>query len=169
MEQLDQFAAISLLLQAEGDYHWAIHHADLALPDPPVYGYGWDDESDDEETFVPDERDPVADRVTAFALDYVMAYAHGSGGGFGVEVADSEPLIHALTAAFPVRCRIGERQLFETDGILARLDPAPDEPVMRLSVEVAGPLPREGIPAFLWDHVHGGGSFHGMFITERKR
>src|SRR5262245_22148173 len=44
MKALDGHAAVSLLLQGEGDYHWAVRHSDLALPDPPVYGFHWDHE-----------------------------------------------------------------------------------------------------------------------------
>jgi len=36
-------------------------------------------------------------------------------------------------------------------------------------VEVARPLPREAVPAFLWEYAKGGGRFQGMFVPRDLR
>ncbi len=167
MEELEGHSAVSLLLQCEGDYHWAIRHEDLGLPDPPVYGFHWDLENGDESTFVPDEQNPIAAELTAFVLEYAMGYTHTPGGGFGTEVADPSKLIRDLRATFPVQARFGDTELFEAENILVRLYPPEWAPRTRIDVEVAKPLPREAIPAFLWEYTRNGGSFHGMFCPPR--
>jgi uncharacterized protein (TIGR02996 family) len=172
MRDLDGFPAVSLLLQCEGDYHWAVRHADLALPDPPVCGFHWDFDNRDE-TFVPERHNPIHPTLTAFVLGYVWGYTSGQGGGFGTEVADSASLIRQLETTFPFRSRFGGAEIFETANILVRLYPMRQgrgssrrARSARLIVEVARPLPREAIPAFLWEHTRNGGSFHGLFIPD---
>ncbi len=167
MEELEGLSAVSLLLQCEGDYHWAIRHADLGFTDPPVYGFHWDFENQDENTFVPDRSNPIAASLTSFALEYVMGYVHAEGGGFRTEVIEKAQLIRDLETAFPVRSRLGDTEIFEVDNILVRLSPTHQSPNKYIVVEVGKPLPRKAIPAFLWDFTRNGGSFHGMFITDR--
>jgi uncharacterized protein (TIGR02996 family) len=169
MQELEGHSAVSLLLQGEGDYHWAIRHEDFALPDPPVCGFHWDSENPDENTFVPDERNPVAATLTAFALHCAMDYTHGDGGGFGTEVHNPDELIRELTGAFPVRSWFGEMEIFEADNMLVRLQPAYGRDGTRIVLEIAKTLPREEIPAFFWKYTRRGGSFHGMFVPEGKR
>jgi uncharacterized protein (TIGR02996 family) len=169
MTELDGHSAVSLLLQCEGDYHWAIRHTDFIQPDPPVYGFHWDYENQDENTFVPAEANPKAPTLTTFAFEYAMAYTHGEGGGFGTEVAEPAKLIRDLEVTFPVRVRFGDAEIFEAENILVRLfsdrlfaDGWTSD--VRIAVEVAKPLPREAIPTFLWDYTRNGGSFRGMFV-----
>jgi hypothetical protein len=154
--------AVSLLLQAEGDYHFAVRHKDFALPDPPVRGYHL--AHGDQYVFTQDGQNPIADSVTAFVLQYVTTWTRGEGGGFGTGVAQATDLRRDLRAAFPTQCRFGQRDLFEADNILVWLvgSDRPSWVVMR--VEVAKPIPREAIPAFLWECARGASSHHGMFI-----
>jgi uncharacterized protein (TIGR02996 family) len=168
MKEVEGHSATSLLLQCEGDYHWAIRHEDFALADPPVHGFHWDPVARNE-TFVPDERNPIAPSVTEFALDYSMEYVLAAGGGFSTDVADPAGLRSQLTAAFPVSSRFGQVELFEADNILVRLYPSHWTAGVRLQVEVATPLPPEKIPALLWDHSHNGGSFYGLFTPGAGR
>jgi hypothetical protein len=169
MEELEGHSAVSLLLQGEGDYHWAVRHEDFTLPDPPVYGFLLDYDSGDEGTFVPEDRNPVAPAVTVFAFDYMMAYTYGAGGGFSTDVADSAGLLRDLQAAFPVHARFGEIDLFESENILVQLGPSVYSPDTRIDVKVAKPLPREAVPALLWDYTRHGGGFHGMFVPDHLR
>jgi len=164
MEELEGHSAVSLLLQGEGDYHWAVRHADFALPDPPVYGFylDYEDEDEEESVFVPEERNPIAAAVTEFVLGYVMDYARAAGGGFGTEVAQGAKLIRDLKAAFPVQCKLGTTGIFEAENLLVRVRPLQGRSRKYLNVEIAKPLPREAIPTFLWDCTHNGGAFHGM-------
>jgi uncharacterized protein (TIGR02996 family) len=166
MEELEGHAAISLLLQCEGDYHWAVRPADFALPDPPVWGFHLDRENGNEEVFVADEKGPLADSVTSFVLGYAMSYTDGEGGGFGTDVAEPTRLLHDLAAAFPVRARFGQEEVFEKENVLVRLGSSWWSSGKYLTVEVARPASRESVPAFLWDHTRNGGSFHGMFTSK---
>jgi len=168
MCELESLAAISLLLQGEGDYHWAVRHADLARPDPPVYGFHWDFENGDEFTFVPDRENPWADTLTSFALGYVWMFTRGEGGGFGTSIAEPAELIRELESTFPVRSQFGDAAIFETENILVRLSPLRGRSSKRVVVEVARPLPRGAIPAFLWNYTRNGGSFHGMFMPDDR-
>lgn len=170
MEELDGLSAVSLLHNGEEDYYWAVRHEDLGLPDPPVHGFHLDCENLDEETFVPQDRNPVAPTVTAFALEYVTAYPRGEGGGFGTDLFHSAQLLDNLQAAFPVHCCFGNTQIFEAENILIRVSTSslffPDT---HIAVEVARPLPEKAIPAFLWELTRRGESFHGMFIRDKRR
>jgi hypothetical protein len=171
MEELEGHPAVSLLIQGEGDYQWAVRNEDFALPDPPVYGYCWDFDEPNEGVFGPDGQSPLADHVTSFVLEYVLGYTRGEGGGFGTDVVDPARLRLDLEARFPVRCRVGEMELFEDDDILVRMSTTSlmSERVReRINVEIARPLPREAIPPFLWEYTRNGGAFHGMFIPDRN-
>lgn len=161
MEELEGHAAVSLLLQGEGDYHWAVRHEDFVLPDPPVHGFHLD-----EENFLPDERNPIQSSVTAFVLEYVIAYTPAAGGSFGVLVDDSTKLIRDLAASFPVRCRLAKADLFEMDNILVSLDSSNDRTLKFLDVKVANPLPREALPSFLWNYTRNGTAFIDLLTPE---
>ena len=65
MEELTGHSAISLYLRSEGDYHHAVRHVDLHIPDPPVYGFHWD-------RAARDEANPVNSTVTEFVIDNVL-------------------------------------------------------------------------------------------------
>jgi uncharacterized protein (TIGR02996 family) len=176
----DELSALSLLVQCEGDYHWAIRHADLHLPDPAVYGFIEDSQAEQEGMFVPDRDKPLADTLSRFVLEYAVANTRGRGGGFHTGDALPEQLIRDLQGSFPVRLDTssplrdidGEAmEVFEDDNILVCLSRGTRE--YHISVQVARPLPHEAIPAFLWDLTHGGGAFGGMFErqppAERRR
>jgi hypothetical protein len=162
MQELEGHSAVSLLLQSEGDYHWAVRHADFTIPDPPVYGFHWDIDNYDESTFVPDSANPVAASITSFALGYVIANTRGEGGRFNTVVPDPARLIRKLEAAFPVRCRIDEMEIFEGDNIQVRLHHWLPRELM-ITVVLFKPMSREAVPTFLWDYTHNGGTFSGMF------
>jgi uncharacterized protein (TIGR02996 family) len=168
MKELDGHSAVSLLLQGEGDYHWAVRHADLTIADPSVYGFHLDYDND-ENTFVPAQDNPLTATLTEFVWEYTRGYTYGKGGGFGTDVAKPAPLLRSLKAAFPVHCRFGPVEFFEADNILVSVGPSIWGPGKRIHVEVAKPLPREAIPEVLWKYTRNGGSFHGMFVPDDKR
>jgi uncharacterized protein (TIGR02996 family) len=164
MQELAGQTAVSLLLQGEGDCQWAVRYDDFALADPPVYGYGPDFGHDDPDTFVPVDGPPVNDSVSSFALHYALNYTRGAGGGLGAHVPDPTRLLHDFAAAFPIRCRLGEEVLlYEADNIRARLSPSGLQQGVYVEVEVARPLPREAIPACVWDCTRFPGWRRGMF------
>jgi uncharacterized protein (TIGR02996 family) len=170
MESLPGVPAHSLLMEAEGEYHWAVQFGDLHLPDPPVRRYDLDYERENEATFIPSEDDPVTWSVTEFVLNYAMDCLGGDGdvGGFEKEVSSPpDPLIQNLTASFPVRARCGGTDIFEADNFLVRLHRGPNR--VTLQVELFKPMPPEAVPAFLWDYTIGVGSAYGMFAQSAFR
>ena len=172
MEEVPGHAALSLLLQAEGDYHWAVQHKDLSSLDPPVYGYHWDHENRDESTFVLDKRNPAATALTDFVLGYAMGYAHGEGGGFNVDVDvhGLSQLRRELETAFPPPTRFGTQEIHELDNVMViTAPPWWDKTGVHVRVEVAALRPGQQVPAFLANYARGGGSFHGMFTPANHR
>jgi uncharacterized protein (TIGR02996 family) len=171
---LEDLSALSLLVQCEGDYHWAVRHADLHLPDPPVYGFIEDSEADHEGVFIPDGDNPVADTLSCFVLGNALTFTHGRGGGFNTHVAATEQLVRDLQASFPFRLAVGSpyrdhdggrMEVFEGENFVVRFERnARSDWIV---VEVARLLPRDAIPAFLWDLARGGSAFRGMFTSHR--
>lgn len=162
MEDVPGHAALSLLMQAEGDIHWAVNHADFGHDDPLVTEYfgGAAIESGE---FTPTPGDKVT--VTQFAFDYALGYADGEGGSFATDIRDTAPLIKNLSGTFPFVAEIGTTSLFEMDDILAVFYRWNKR--RYLKVRVRRPVPREAIPDFLWPYTTTGGSFSGMFIVQR--
>jgi uncharacterized protein (TIGR02996 family) len=165
MTDLPGHDALSLMLQCEGDLHWAVLHEDLHLPDPPVWLFR---EFGGENEFVQDQQS--ADRITSFALNYTMAGNNGLGGGFGTHLVATDELLQQLNDSFPVQwCPGGEIIIYEAENILVELGPTWRPPYRSFRVEVARKLPRKRIPAFFWEHTTRGGSFHGMFAPHDNR
>lgn len=79
--------ALSILLQGEDDYYWAVKRNDLTLSDPPIYGYCLDYETD-ETRFI--ESGKWADSVSSFVLDYLFSYFNPVGGGFCCQGENTE-------------------------------------------------------------------------------
>ncbi|MBX9626606.1 MAG: TIGR02996 domain-containing protein [Gemmataceae bacterium] len=170
MEDVPGHPAVSLVLQGEGDYHWAARHEDLVLADPPVFGYHSDYKNDDYSAFVPDNRNPVTDTLTEYVFEYARGYTHGRGGGFGVTATEPDRLIPRLAAALPCRARFGSHEVFEADDVLVVVGPSFwAEGEARLDVEVCRTIPRDRVPPILWEYCRNGGSFHGMFVPEEAR
>jgi uncharacterized protein (TIGR02996 family) len=168
MKEIDGLSAVSLAHRGE-NCHWAVRHADLALPDPPVHRlereydsfdanpdanhggyYELDYETQDEKPFVPDARNPTPYTVTVFALEYTMRLTWGSGGPFSSIAQEPAQLLRDLEATFPVRSRFGIYEIFEDENMMIRLRTAP---LPWFDFYKAKPLPWEAIPAFLWEKM----------------
>lgn len=167
MTELAGHPAVSLLLQCEGDYHYAVRHQDFELDDPPVYGFLFDYDNDAPEAaenkFIMDRNHPLTPTLTEFVLQYGMSCTRGKGGGFGTEVAKPAKLRRDLIAAFDVRAQFGNMELFESDNLLIRLGRSIWTQSDSINVEMLKPAPTKTIPEFLWDYTRRGGSFHGAF------
>ncbi|WP_232069913.1 hypothetical protein [Gemmata massiliana] len=149
--------AVSLLLQTEDDYNWAVPYCDLDEVDPPVQGYHWGDVH----TFIPDTENTLREPVTVFAFNYLMGHARGIG-GFGTGVEKPTPLFSDLESTFTVRVKFGNSRFYEADNILVRIDHPNWGAGTYLQLRIARPVPPEQIPAFLWHYARDGGSFHGI-------
>lgn len=122
VEPVPGHEAVSLLLQGEGDYYWAIETKNLTQPDPPVIGYSLDYDSD-ESAF--ERAGTWAPSVTAFALDYFLSYLQSPGGGFAVRQSSKSFDRDKLVADFGEPTRFGHLELFHSDGVLAVLGGLP--------------------------------------------
>lgn len=75
MEPVLGHPALSLIIQAEQDVHWAVLLDDLHCDDPPVHTYFLNYDHDDG-TFEP-SRSPPSRGVTDFLFDYMWSYVYG--------------------------------------------------------------------------------------------
>jgi uncharacterized protein (TIGR02996 family) len=163
IRDLERHRAISIMLHAEGDYHWAVRRQDLEQIDPPVYGYY----ADFIDPSLPGHNVPVAESVTAFMLDYVMGYSAylPGGGSFGVEVDDHVRLAERLVSWAPVHAHRAKTDVYEAEGILVRLfEPFEGSTGRRLFVAVAEGTPRRDVPPFLFEYAQGAETLNGLFM-----
>lgn len=154
-------AALSLLLQAEGDCHWAVRHEDMGRTDPPVYGY-----RGNFPLFEPGGV-PAAESVSDFALGYTLDYARGEVGQFHTTVRYPERLRWEL-AAFPAPVRYHSEEIYESNNLRITLSPDLWSQSTRLHVSVTGPMTAEQVPRFLWSFVHDCGMCSGIFGPEMR-
>jgi hypothetical protein len=94
--------AFSLMIQGEGDYHWAVPKEHLGEADPPVHGYMLDPYLEihrpEDIRFVHDKQ--CASRVTVWALGFIRTYCYeicyrtdGNTQGDGVDSANLANLL----------------------------------------------------------------------------
>ena len=167
VEHLKDLSAISLMLQGEADFYWAIKEENLGAFDPPVDGYNLDYDNEKLDHFV--HYGLFAPRITSFVFDYLTSYLHGAGGGFSTTIKTNDELIQSLNNAFPFRSQIDNVRVFEKRNIIVLLGSsgyAPDETHLR--VEVWDKASVKDVPAFLWNYTQHGGCFHGKFADELK-
>ncbi len=134
--------AVSLLIQGEADYYWAIETENLSLPDPPVIGYGMDYDSN-ETAFAKDGM--WAPTVTTFAFDYFLSYLHSPGGGFSVRQSSKQFDQSRLLAEFGEPVCFGHLKLFHSDGVLivmGGLPPSWRHEVISVEIQTKRPFTR---------------------------
>jgi uncharacterized protein (TIGR02996 family) len=172
MEPMPGHPAISLMIQGEGDKHWAVQTADLGTPDPLVHTYIWDHDYDG-----PDETHPFVlyegatpAPVSAFVLGYVEGYKD-TGGQFAAIVRNVDRLRQQLEAAFPIRrpTRPDCGSYESPAGILASF--YPDRSGWRgqcviLNVCVRMGVSWEAVPEFLWEYARRKHMCSGMFFSQ---
>jgi uncharacterized protein (TIGR02996 family) len=146
--------ALSLLLQAEGDYYWAVREDDLDLDDPPVHGY-WEGPVG----FHHHERRAAS--VTDWVLGRVIWCARGHS-GFSVEFPDGARLLRQLTEVFPPPVAFERALLFELPNLRVQLMGE------HFSAEMRCPMQREQVPAFFWEYTRNGGG-HGIFAEQSRQ
>ncbi len=110
--------ALTLLIQGESDYYWAVKKENLSLPDPPVDGYLLDYEVK-----------PVAfswdkgwsSRLSWFAIKYILDYQDlfTGTGGYNSWNFDKASALADFTDAFGPPARIEDYLVFELPGVLA--------------------------------------------------
>jgi len=123
IERLKDHDAVSLLLQGEGDFYWAIETQFLENDDPPVTAYLLDYDSPQEQ-FV--EQGRWAPTVSSFALDYLLTYLDSPGGGFTTRMSSPTFNRSALVAELGTPTTFGHLEFFTCDGIIAYTSLLPD-------------------------------------------
>ncbi len=108
-------SALSLILQDEGDSHWAVRNSDLAADDPPVYGFVLEDEESGR--FAPDGGGPRNDRLTSWVLDYTLGYSRGNWGVTAYPRGE-RAFRAALARVFPPGADVLGTEVYELDGVL---------------------------------------------------
>jgi uncharacterized protein (TIGR02996 family) len=170
---------VCILESREGKYYRAVHHADFALPDPPIHGF--DAEADAE--FIRQWR--LYPTVSSYVLQWACcACVEGAGGGFYArpeEGRESLKLLSQLYADFPVHFEIEcesarnrtTHHIFESENVLVFFHQSQVvAPIVR--VEVYKNMPHEAIPQYLWKLAkswigkasHGDdGNLRGVFLS----
>jgi uncharacterized protein (TIGR02996 family) len=167
MRPLEEHAALSVMVIAEGNVQWAIRYADLRRHDPPVYDYHWAD--DDETRYVPAEGGgPENATLSDFVLEFVSAYKPNAG-EFRTTVRDSGRLWEQLEESFPVRLARGRWTTYEGDGILVDTYPAYYGGGFNLDVCVRASVTWNRVPDFLWPYARHAHMRGGMFLSEEDR
>lgn len=163
--------ALSLILQSEGDVHWAVRFEEMHRPDPPVYTYLWgEDENGElsEEVFVPEQAEPSLS-VSHFLFWYAHGYGSDAAGSMSVGVRDVKRVRAQLRETFPFARSDGNAEHYEATNISVtfsvpdRYDPG------HLNVKLSRPLSRDHVPAFLLEMCGNGGAFSGVFAEELER
>ncbi|MBX7220007.1 MAG: TIGR02996 domain-containing protein [Blastocatellia bacterium] len=161
VEDLVEHNNVSLLIQCEGDFYWAVKNEYLSEDDPHVTGYLLDDEGGLDDSFT--ENGIEAASITDFVFCHVNGCSHGHGGGFRVEVPASE-VQEKLDVTFGRSSGFGDFRVYEAPNLFITLHPSEEEETeASLHVEVWKPEAVDTIPKFLWDYLKGGGMFHGVF------
>jgi uncharacterized protein (TIGR02996 family) len=167
--------ALSLVLQGEGDIHWAIRHSDLRSPNPPVYAYCQDyDGGGASEAFVPAPTAPNS-TVTEFVFLYMWAYTHGQG-DFNTSLDTPATLRRQLVEWARCHTLVARSELFMWDdhGATVELFESSDWSVMLSTADGGGeshvtvkvwrpPPPGFALPTFLEPLLPTGGSYSGLF------
>lgn len=163
--EVEEHRAISLLIQGEADYYWAVKEEHLTQDDPPVDGYPLDYERPFSESHFRHDGE-VAPHITSFVLERLAYFLHGNGGGALVTVKLNDKFLAQMRAAFPVAVRFDHLYLFEKENIFALLIPHQHHPTeYLLSVDIWQPVPRNQVPDCIWENLRRGGAFHGMLYT----
>jgi uncharacterized protein (TIGR02996 family) len=144
--EVEGHPAVSLMIQGENDYHWAVNKEHLREADPPVDGYVLD--YDVEERQFVHER-VWAPEVTTWSLIHIITYLNtlaGEGGGFGTHVRNATELGRRLADAFPVSVTLAGLRVFEAPNIVATISTygAP-----YLNVALWKRIPEEELPLVL--------------------
>jgi uncharacterized protein (TIGR02996 family) len=167
VEDVALIDSISLMIQGEGDYHWAVDRGDLAIDDPPVFGHRLDYDVP-EESWFPDGR--FSPSVTGFVMRYLALYLHITRcvGSFKID-AVGESVEAELAPCFSAGSSFDELRIFEETNRIAVVSPPwmsigpPD-----LGVFVKKEDPRGGLPSTLRELARRSRNADGILAPARN-
>jgi len=158
--------ALTLLIQGEGDYYWAVKKENLVKTDPPVDGYSLESEDEpDTWTWHRTEHDTLTSFVIQYLLDYHSMF-EGTG-GYNAEIPFSETLLQDFSSAFPAYVELGNYHIFESDDVLAFINPIAGSDKYLLSVHYTGEI--EDFPDPVKQYAEYRGSYYGTDPYENQR
>jgi len=99
-------------------------------------------------------------------LDHLIYYLHGVGGGCGLEVDASDDFMNTLRNSFDINLKIDHISIFEKKNMVAFIMPSYIPEKQNLFFEIWKKVPETEIPQCIRERLHGGGSFHGMFVPK---
>ena len=124
IHQLTELNAVSLLLQLEADFYWAIENKSLEQFDPPVTSYYLDYDKSPNRFVLQGQWTPT---ISSFAFDYLLAYLHLPGGGFDVTSKSPNLSRDLLVQDFGEATILGHLELFISDNELVAICNCDDE------------------------------------------
>ena len=150
---IEHYKAISILMQGESDYYWAIESSDFAQDDPPVSGY-FLDHDEVARRFAP--AGICAPSVSSFAFEYLLNYLTSRGGNFSTY--ETSPLFstEGLEEDLGPSVRFGHLEVFCSNGILAWRTPE-SEGGKAVGVQLQQEMPADQLPRTvrgLLSHAH---------------
>jgi hypothetical protein len=166
VKYLKEHNAISLMIQGEADFYWAIKKADLQMDDPKVYGYGLDYECPTNEKF--DLIGEVYPTITSFVLNHIFSYVqNGSSGGFGIQTHHVADLSHGLKSCFESHSKFDETEIFESENMIAFIQKdvfKPNGTKHSFAFHILDENKNAEIPPFVLELSKNKGWYYGSFI-----
>lgn len=171
LEALPGHQAVTILMQAERDLHWAIQHGDFDRDDPPVYTYVAD--LDEDGWRIEDRfhfgRQQRAATLTRFLFDYAFRYGGDEAGSLSVGVQDVNLVRSQLRGAFPFCADVGGVEHYETTNLTAVLQvPGHHEPGW-VAVSACRSIREDQLPVFIREWCRAGADGSGLFWDMQRR
>jgi len=108
--------AISLMIQGEGDFYWALRKSDLANDDPPVICFHLDHDNETERFL---EAEESFESIVEFAVSHMAWFIHRRGLNFGTHRVSYPEIVAKLDAEFAHHSKIGKLHVFESENVIA--------------------------------------------------
>jgi hypothetical protein len=166
---LEEHRAISMLLQAEGDFYWAVKKTDLHVEDPAVHGYLLDYDSLTSNKF--DHFGHLYSSLTSFVLVHLFTYLQKvDGSGFGALIEHKQAALALLEDCFASHATVDGVDIFESKNMLAFLHEDPFEELERytLGVHLRKAVDKATLHKNVWELSTKAGWVYGAF-AERSR
>ncbi len=166
VKKLEEHKALSLMIQGEQDFYWAVKYDDLDKDDPPIQGYLLDYDDPTNKKF--DHYCQIAPTLTSFVLDHLFTYLsrHSS---FGRQVTRNNAVLSILQKSFQHYTRFDDIDIFEDENRLACLTRNHFEEETNeyfLKVHLFQKQDLKTLPKALISLTQNGGWFSGDFIED---
>ncbi len=172
VKHLNRLSAVSLLRLSEGNCFWGVKKENFTKSDPPVERYSLNSigqRNDDYYLYSSSIKEDGFDlggressSITSFVLNH-MTYSLKGNGGYNVSVNLTSDFIDEMDNSFTSKATFDNIIIYEMQNIIAFISTKNNK--SRLSVELWKPLPKNRIPAILFDYINNGGCFWGIFAA----